>query len=41
LADADLNVSPGGANCTFGQLFVTNGEVQYSYIASLEMLEKD
>ncbi len=41
LPDADLGFTPGGTNSTFGQLFVTMGDVQYSYIASLETFEQD
>jgi hypothetical protein len=41
LTDADLEFSPGGSNSTFGQLLVTNAEVEHSYITSLETFEQD
>src|SRR5688572_16830329 len=41
LTDADLAFNPGGANITFGHIFVEMGEVEYSYISSLETLKQD
>lgn len=40
LTDADLAFNPGGANVTFGQLFVALGEIEYSYISSLETFKQ-
>jgi hypothetical protein len=41
LTDADLGFHPGGTNITFGELIVQMGEIEYSYIASLETFEQD
>jgi hypothetical protein len=41
LADADLSFNPGGTNLTFGRLFVQIGEIEYSYLRSLETFKQD
>jgi hypothetical protein len=41
LTDADLAFNPGGANVTFGQLYVGLGEIEHSYISSLETFKQD
>ncbi|MDQ4097298.1 MAG: DinB family protein [Actinomycetota bacterium] len=41
LSDAELGFNPGGENVSFGRLFVGMGEVEHSYIASLETFEQD
>jgi len=41
LTDADLVFNPGGANVTFGELFVAMGEIEYSYITSLKTFNQD
>ena len=41
LTDDDLAFNPGGDNISFGQLFVSLGEIEYSYITSFETFKQD
>lgn len=41
LSDADLRFNPGGANVTLGALFRQSGDIEHSYIQSLNTLTQD
>ncbi len=41
LSDTDLAFNPGGDNISFSQLFVSMGEIEQSYISSLETFKQD
>ena len=41
LSDADLAFNPGGANLTLGMLYHQMGEIEHSYVQSLNTFKQD